>query len=226
MRNLYPVGGLALLFAATLATSVHAAETQDPTKEELVARINAVLSDEAARKEAIADGMDRSVLCAVCHGADGNSTKAGVPNLAQQNPAYLVEQIGKFARGERKNFVMQSLASNFTLQDKINLAVFFTTSKVKPGQADAELAKKGGEIYHRQCVTCHGPEGRGEEGYARIASQKVDYLETTIRRFRDIAIKREKVDEAVRHSIRMEQATQNLSDADIRAVAAFVTLLP
>ena len=75
------------------------------------------LEDPAARQQAMQAGRNRALLCSYCHGNDGNSVKPDVPNLADQNPVYLLDQIGKFARGERKNFVMNSLAKDFSLDD-------------------------------------------------------------------------------------------------------------
>ena len=104
---------------------------EDVTREEtilaervrLLQIIKQVESDTTERANAIAEGADRSLLCSSCHGRDGNSKQPDTPNLASQQPAYLLEQLQLFATGQRKNFVMQSLASNFNTTDKVNLAI-------------------------------------------------------------------------------------------------------
>lgn len=60
------------------------------------------LEDPAAKQEAMRAGRNRALLCSYCHGDDGNSVKPEVPNLAGQNPVYLLDQIGKFAGANGK----------------------------------------------------------------------------------------------------------------------------
>ncbi|MDP3440591.1 MAG: c-type cytochrome, partial [Azonexus sp.] len=62
-------------------------------------RIKAVQADPAARKAAVEAGKKTAFFCANCHGEDGVSKTPEVPNLAGQNPGYLLEQIRKFAAG-------------------------------------------------------------------------------------------------------------------------------
>lgn len=62
----------------------------------------AAFADRAAYAAAGADTYDSA--CAECHGADAaGSTEHGTPPLVGQYPAYLIKQIGDFARGERKH---------------------------------------------------------------------------------------------------------------------------
>ncbi len=82
------------------------------------------------KQRAIAMGKQRALLCSQCHGKDGNSVKMDIPNLASQNPVYLLEQIQKFADGRRKDFVMNALAKNFSPEDKVNLTIFYANMRV------------------------------------------------------------------------------------------------
>lgn len=109
------------------SVAVEAAETDTSERGRIMAEIDKRLHNEEARQEAIRAGKQRSVLCANCHGVDGNSVRPDIPNLAEQNTAYIIEQIGKFVDGRRKHFVMAALAKNFTFQDKVNLAVYYTS---------------------------------------------------------------------------------------------------
>ena len=96
-------------------------------------------------------------------GSDGNSIKPDVPNLAGQNAKYLVEQINKFATKDREDFVMSELAAGFSTEDKINVAIFYSSQTVKPGTADQELADNGQALYHSACSSCHGMKGLGSQ---------------------------------------------------------------
>jgi cytochrome c553 len=214
-----------VLLAASLSVASVRAQEDPVERAKLVALVNQVIHDEARHEAAIGLGRDRIVLCTQCHGTDGSSKMQGVPNLAGQNPAYLLEQVEKFADGRRKNFVMQSLARSFTMEDKVNIAVYFASQRPKPEAADPVLAKEGARIYGNACKMCHGDDGRGEEGYARLAGQRTDYVAMTLKRYRDNAKQGVAADDMKRHNTRMEQVTQHLSDRDIDALAAHIALL-
>jgi len=190
-----------------------------------MAEIEKDIHNEEALQSAIRAGKERSILCGHCHGVDGNSLKPDIPNLASQNTAYIVEQIGKFANGQRKNFVMQTLANNFTFKDKVNLALYFNSQKVKPTKVDPELAAKGQVIYKNVCFRCHGDDGKGEEGYARLAGQKTEYVMMTLKRFRANANRTADVEDIKRSNASMEQVTSKLSDEEIESLAHYITML-
>ena len=216
---------VAALTTIVLSTALSAAEPQQTERERIMAEIEKDIHNEEAHQNAIRAGKERSILCGHCHGVDGNSLKPDIPNLASQNPAYLIEQIGKFADGRRKNFVMQTLASGFTFQDKVNLAVYFTSQELKPVDADPALAAQGERIYKNVCFRCHGENGKGEEGYARLAGQQVDYVTMTLKRFRANANKTDDFDESKRSNASMEQVTARLTDEDIEHLAHYIALL-
>lgn len=199
---------------------------EEINRELLLKEINQVRHDEAKLREAMQMGKDRTLLCSKCHGPDGNSITPGVPNLAGQNPTYLLDQIKKFADGRRKNFVMQALTKQFTTDDMVNLAIYFSSQTVRPQEADRERAAKGKQTFETTCQLCHGSDGKGEKGYARIAGQQVEYVKATLKRFRDNARGNRSEADMKRHDVRMEQMTQHLSDDDIENLAAYIALLP
>jgi cytochrome c553 len=211
-------------FLLLAGTAVQAAETssQFSERERLMAEIQKDIHNDAAHQAAIAAGKERSVLCSNCHGKDGNSVKGDIPNLAGQNPAYIIEQIDKFQTGARKNFVMQTLAGIFTFKDKVNLAVYYNAQKVKPQEFDARLAEKGKQIYRNVCFRCHGENGKGEEGYARLAGQQIDYVKMTLKRFRANATQTADEYDVKRTNVNMEQVTVFLTDDDIAGLANYI----
>lgn len=191
----------------------------NPLYAQLLAKIESVEIDPAARRAAINAGRDQATFCAYCHGADGNSAKPEIPNLAGQNPVYLLDQIENFASGKRKDYttVMQQLSRQFSASEKLALAVYYASVPLKPASAANDLAKRGKPIYVGSCQGCHGERGEGPVGYARIAGQQPEYIQRTLRAFRDR--------KEGRTSELMSQATASLSDQDIRAVAAYVANL-
>lgn len=214
-----------VLIACTMAGGIHAQEEMSAERMQLLKEVTDVMTNQASHDAARAAGAERSLLCGSCHGKDGNSLKPEIPNLAGQNPAYLLEQIENFASGRRKNFVMQSLAANFSRTDKVNLAIYYASMPVQPTTVDAALARDGKRIFDSVCYLCHGHDGKGEAGYARIAGQKPLYVANTLRRYRANARGMVDSDEIKRTNGRMEQVTQNLSDADVDALAQYVASL-
>lgn len=207
---------------------ISSAETQAELDERqrIVAEVNKRLADKTTLSHTMEMGLERSTLCATCHGADGNSRKSEYPNLASQNPAYIIEQMSKFKDGRRKNFVMETLVRSFTIEEEINLAVYFSSQKLKPvAEAKVAVAAKGERIYKDVCARCHGANGRGELGYARLAGQRVGYVAMTLKRFRSNALNSGATDDIKRTNARMEQVAQFLSDDDIEGLAHYIALI-
>ena len=59
---------------------------------------------------AVAADAPALAACQACHGRDGISESAEIPNLAGQKPAYLVKQLQAFRAGTRKNDLMAAIA--------------------------------------------------------------------------------------------------------------------
>ena len=51
-------------------------------------------------------GQARSIVCAACHGVDGNSFNPEWPSLAGQNESYLIKSLQSFKDGSRQNVLM------------------------------------------------------------------------------------------------------------------------
>ena len=217
--------GFVAMAVAGLSSAVNAAEPESSERARIMTEIDKELKDEKGLQAAIRAGQERSVLCANCHGVDGNSVRPDIPNLAEQNTTYIIDQIGKFVDGRRKHFVMPILARDFTFQDKVNLAVYYTSQKLKPVEANPKLAAIGEPLYKNLCFSCHGVDGRGEAGYALVAGQKIDYVKNTLKRFRANASKTGDLASIKRSDVSMEQATVQLSDADIEGLAHYSALM-
>ncbi len=202
------------------------AQAELAEREAIVAEVKSRMADEIARSKAMEAGLERSTLCATCHGADGNAKKSEYPNLASQNPAYIIEQMAKFKDGRRKSFVMEALVRSFTMEDKINLALYFSSHELKPiTEANPLLAARGEAKFKEVCAMCHGETGRGEKGYARLAGQQIGYVTMNLKRFRSNALRASDFDESKRTNARMEQVTQFLSDDDIEGLAHYIALM-
>lgn len=218
--SLYFINTTTSIFILLLSVNVPA---QEADVKLMMSDIAKKQSTPELKRQAITMGKDRAVLCNQCHGANGNSMKSGVPNLAEQNPVYLLEQIEKFADGRRKNRVMNVLSKNFTRDDKENLAIFYASLKVKASKSNAQLAAQGKPLYVKQCSSCHGDNGIGRADFARLAGQQSQYVENTLKRFRDNSKNQAKPSK--RHSAIMEAIAKNLSNQDIKALSAYIAQL-
>src|SRR5216110_671524 len=71
----------------------------------------------------VAAGKGRAVICAGCHGIDGNGgADPAWPKLAGQIPEYLYAQLKAFKAGTRSNPIMAGMAAPLTDQDMRNVA--------------------------------------------------------------------------------------------------------
>lgn len=215
------MGGVLISLSAKAQDESHLQERQ-----RLLSIIQAVESDPEKKAAAIRKGHARISFCSHCHGDDGNSKRPDIPNLAGQNPAYMLEQLDMFAQGQRKNLVMQTLAKQFTMDDKVNVSIYFANQEVVNNEEIEPLyARQGKELFTTMCQFCHGADGKGEAGYARLAGQKKAFVITTLKRYRANAKAKPDPNEVKRTNPRMEQVTQHLSDEDIRALANYIASL-
>lgn len=88
-----------------------------------------VLSLTAAMTQAadLAAGKKASTVCSACHGALGISPNPAWPNLAAQQPAYLVKQMKDFRDGRRSDPWMSPMAIKLSDEDIENLAAWFNS---------------------------------------------------------------------------------------------------
>ncbi len=150
------------------------------------------------------NGFDINETCAGCHGVNGEGGKEGeYPRLAGLPAAYLARQLHLYRDRERPNLAMieyvderqmpdpdirdiaaylaaielpirmPDLPEDATSLEKLRAAEkVFNVPRVE-GDPDA-----GQKIYKRECASCHGPEGWGDESEAvpMLAGQYTQYL--------------------------------------------------
>ena len=207
---------LALALFAGLAWQPAAMAQAGRSKVDIDTRLQQAMADPKLADEFYKVGRKVSAVCANCHGDGGNSTKPSVPNLAGQNPAYLLEQVRQFADGRRRYEFMEGMIRAMNSDEKIGMVLFYAAQPVTPKPvADAALLAKGQEIFGKNCFRCHGDMGRGNDQIARIAGQQTDYLRSTLKRYRD--------GPNTRANSIMTPNTKLLTDADIESLVAYVS---
>ncbi|ODS68485.1 MAG: cytochrome C [Acidovorax sp. SCN 68-22] len=186
---------------------------------DLDARFAQAQADPALAQQLLASGRKAAAVCANCHGANGNSPSTLVPNLAGQNPAYLLEQVRQFADGRRRDMWMEGMVRALEADEKIGIVLFYSAQQVTVHPAaDAALAARGQAYYGKVCFRCHGTDGRGNAQIARVAGQQAGYLSKTLTLYRD--------GKSPRADSIMQPNTRQMADADIAAVAAYVSTMP
>jgi cytochrome c553 len=213
---------ISLIAIATMLTGQNA--MADDKEEDLMlrknleSRIQAIAKNRKLHKQMINEGRERTILCNTCHGEDGIAVQPLAPNLAGQNPVYIVDQFQRFGDGRRNDYLMSNLSKTFSFEDKIKIALYYGEMEMKPsGGGNLSLLAEGKQIYKDNCVKCHGENGRGQEGYALLAGQRHGYVVKMLKEFRDRTGKRT--------NVWMTGVAIRLSNRDMDAVATYLANL-
>jgi cytochrome c553 len=128
-----------------------------------------------------AAGEKLTMLCAGCHGPQGVGDDATTPNLASQDPDYLVRSI-KAYRSTRKHPEMERAVPALSDEDIDSIAAYYAVQKSRPAENGQRLIE---EIVDK-CSRCHGS---GADNPAMVIpvinAQDRDYLVMALRAYRD-----------------------------------------
>jgi cytochrome c553 len=171
--------------------------------------------------------------CKTCHGVSGQGFRGSfpMPRLAGQQPEYLENQLQAFIERRRTNPVMFNVAHVLSPAMLKGLAEHFRDLNPKPlGGASKELVAAGKKIYEDgvpsaevpPCATCHGPEAKGADAFPRLAGQLNDYVAKKLLNW-----SKERGQDPAKpdNSAIMQPIAHNLTDAQVQAVAAYVSYL-
>jgi len=186
-------------------------------REMLTTRQPAFARTSPERESMLADSKARADFCVRCHGEDGNSKEPLVPNLAGQNPYYLLEQIERFADGRRKDFIMSPLARQFSRDDKVMVSLFYASMTARPQPGDPAQVAEGAALYGQRCIACHGQGARGSNQYARLAGQHPAYLKRRLAAFQQMS-------ESLPSP--MPGIARGLGDKEIELLSTYLASLP
>lgn len=74
-------------------------------------------------------GSQKARMCETCHGKGGYTQTGKFPILAGQHESYLIQALKDYRSGQRKNSIMESMASHLSDQDIQDLAAYFSSQK-------------------------------------------------------------------------------------------------
>ena len=148
------------------------------------------------------------------------------PTLAGQPKEYLIDQLTDFRAHHRSDPNARKYMWGFThLSDEQidQLATYFSSQPPPAGvSGDRRFVEDGRSIFLSgipdkgvpACSACHGAHGEGMGAFPRLAGQSADYIVKQLLVFRHTG-------QRPRGEV-MKTVSDNLSDADMRSVAAFL----
>jgi cytochrome c553 len=140
--------------------------------------------------------------CSHCHGMEGFSAEAFIPNLAGMDPLSIWKQLEDFRSGKRISRVMQPIATLLSTQNAADVAMYFsmlptfpdpqdnrTFPQAVPDSEKSHLAERlivfgDGPRGIPPCEACHGPVGYAK-GAPALAVQNSGYLLSQLQHFSD-----------------------------------------
>lgn len=182
-------------------------------------------------------GKAKTLVCAACHGVDGNSPAPNFPKLAGLGDKYLYKQLTDIKEGRRQVLEMTGLLTNMSDQDLKDIAAYFDSqtmqlSGAKPVEVLTNAGVKvdglelGREIFRAgnketnvaACMGCHSPTAQGNSpaGFPRLSGQHAQYVEKQLRAFR-AGERTNDGEQAI-----MRKVAANLSDAELVGLANFI----
>jgi len=199
----------------------------------IVVSARAVAEDKAAPAVPAQELKAKTDYCKTCHGLSGQGFRGSfpMPRLAGQQPEYLKNQLQAFIERRRTNPVMFNVAHVLNPPMLTALSTYFKDLDPKPlGGAPRELAAAGKKIYEEgvpsaevpPCASCHGPDAKGADAFPRLAGQLNDYM---VRKLTNWDKERGQDKANPDSSAIMQPIAHNLTEAQIKAVAAYLSYL-
>jgi cytochrome c553 len=141
-----------------------------------------------ANAQSIAEKVE---VCAGCHGADGKPVDKLIPAIWGQQQGYLYIQLRDFKRGDRKNEIMQPIASAMERDEMLAIAEYFSKKpwpNLGQPRAPKEVATRALRANSSVgCTGCHLDQFQGDGTVPRLAGMSREYMTKTIDEFRSRA---------------------------------------
>ena len=145
---------------------------------------------------AVDRGRELFVLCAACHGLQGQGDRSRAAPAIAGMPAWYVEaQLQKFLSGQRgyhpqddAGLQMRPMAEAVRRGEDLRAIARYVASLPPvhpPATLDGNAAQ--GQTLYAPCTACHGADGRGNEGLKAppLVGQSDWYIVEQIKKFKD-----------------------------------------
>jgi cytochrome c553 len=159
------------------------------------------LSDDALRKVSI---FYASLV--------GNSQIPGMPSLTAQSPEYFEVAMSAYQDGGRQGSMMSALVSSIDAETIQNMGLYYALQAPSRTAAGGSGDLEAGRTAAQACSICHGADGNVTDAdMPTLAGQDAVYLVASLKAYA----------QGQRDHTPMVNATAELSDAEIDAMAAF-----
>jgi len=158
------------------------------------------------------EGETFAAVCEECHGERGISTTEGTPNLAGQQPVYLIVAMQEYKNGSRGHEGKDEMLSELEQVDIEKMAMYFASQLPTVREAPSFGDPVAGEPLSADCGECHGARGVSNDPLVpSLAGQEPNYLVAAISAYRS-------------QERSHEDMVTDISDAAIADIAAFYTV--
>ena len=158
------------------------------------------------------EGETFAAVCEECHGERGISTTEGTPNLAGQQPVYLIVAMQEYKNGSRGHEGKDQMLSELEQVDIEKMAMYFASQVPAVRAAPPFGDPVAGEPLSAECGECHGARGVSNEPLVpSLAGQEPNYLVAAISAYRS-------------QERSHEDMVTDISDEVIADIAAFYTV--
>ncbi|MEZ5899462.1 MAG: cytochrome c4 [Hyphomicrobiaceae bacterium] len=152
--------------------------------------LTALLAATSLVTTARADSIEeKAAVCSACHGEQGVPIDKVTPIIWGQMEGYIYLQLRDFKSGARKNDTMQPVVADLTKDDMMALAAYFAAKPwpdLQQPSAPKDVATAAiGLNQSVGCTGCHLGEYQGDSTVPRLAGQQREYMDKTIKDFRD-----------------------------------------
>lgn len=197
-----------------------------PVRGALVTATLAALPALAAAQAAGVTAQRWLDTCAPCHGAQGQSTQALVPSVGGQPSFYVATQLFLFRDGRRNDHplapAMSAVAKemdNNALRGWSDFVATLPPPRRPEDVPDPGRVQRGRALAEtRHCLSCHGHDLAGGQQVPRVAHQREDYLQHTLKGFRS--------GQRVGYTGAMSEALAGLGPQELDDLAHFLAHAP
>jgi cytochrome c553 len=142
------------------------------------------IADQPPVDNAYIVGSSIAALCEDCHGDTGISTTPGIPNLAGQQPAYLIASTLEYKSGTREHEDMGDMLKELDQVDIEKMAMYFAAQSAPSREAPSFGDPLAGEADSASCGKCHGARGISHKPMIpSLAAQEPVYLVNAIKAY-------------------------------------------
>jgi cytochrome c553 len=131
---------------------------------------------------------EKTQACAGCHGADGKPVDKTIPVIWGQQAGYIYIELRDFKRGDRKNDIMQPIASSMEREDMQAIAEYFSQKPwpdLGQPRASKEISDRASNANRSVgCTGCHLDHFQGDGTVPRLEGLSREYLTKTMTDFR------------------------------------------